>query len=95
MTRYWMRAAACLMVCFALAACGGGIQLPNKKVDYKSAGKLPSLEVPPDLTRPAGDDRFVVPDTSRGAATYSAYQRERDGRPDGISSTAVLPPQDG
>ncbi|MEA3152743.1 MAG: outer membrane protein assembly factor BamC [Betaproteobacteria bacterium] len=95
MTRYSMRAVACLVVCFALAACGGNIQLPSKKVDYKSAGKLPSLEVPPDLTRPAGDDRFVVPDTSRGAATYSAYQRERDGRSEGISSTTVLPPQEG
>jgi outer membrane protein assembly factor BamC len=95
MTQYWTRAAACLVLCLELAACSGGIQLPSKKVDYKSAGKLPSLEVPPDLTRPNGDDRFVVPDNARGAATYSEYQRERDGRADGISSTAVLPPQDG
>ena len=95
MTTYVMRAAAWLVVCFGLVACGGGIQLPTKKVEYKSAGKLPSLEVPPDLTRPTGDDRFVVPDAARGAATYSAYQRERDGRPEGITTTTVLPSQDG
>jgi len=28
------------------------------KIDYKSAGTLPPLEVPPDLTAPARDTRF-------------------------------------
>lgn len=63
----------------ALAGCSssGGL-LESKKVDYKSAGKLPTLEVPPDLTNPGRDDRYVVPDVGgRGSATYSAYAGER------------------
>ncbi|MGA0796974.1 MAG: hypothetical protein ACO3P0_12935, partial [Quisquiliibacterium sp.] len=29
----------------------------NDVIDYKSAGKLPRLDVPPDLISPRGDDR--------------------------------------
>ena len=32
-------------------------------VDYKKAGTLPPLEVPPDLTSPARDNRYVVPES--------------------------------
>jgi len=93
MTRFIMRVVL-LAIAAALVSCSG-FEMPSKKVEYKSAGKLAPLEVPPDLTRPTTDDRFVVPETQRGAATYSAYQRERDGRTDGVSptSTTVLPPQ--
>jgi uncharacterized lipoprotein len=42
-----------------------------EKIDYKSAGKLPPLEIPPDLTSPNRDERYAVPDISpRGSATY-------------------------
>ncbi|MBI2295859.1 MAG: outer membrane protein assembly factor BamC [Betaproteobacteria bacterium] len=65
------------------------------KVDYKSAGKLPPLEVPPDLTRPSADDRYVVPDINpKGTATYSEYSRDRSGQRSTASSN-VLPSQDG
>lgn len=52
----------------------------SKKIDYKSAGKLPPLEIPPDLTRPSRDERYSVPDvaTSKGTATFSAYSGERN-----------------
>jgi outer membrane protein assembly factor BamC len=85
------------IVCFAaaaaLAACST-FELPTKKIEYKSAGKLPPLDVPPDLTRPTGDERFVVPDAgARGAATYSAYQRDREGRSETTGSGVVLPAQ--
>lgn len=93
MTRHWTRTIASLMACAALAACGV-FELPSKKVEYKSAGKLPQLDVPPDLTRPSAEDRFVIPDTSRGAATYSAYQRERDGRADSGGTATLLPSQE-
>ncbi len=84
---------ACLAAAAALAACGT-LELPTKKIEYKSAGKLPPLDVPPDLTRPTGDERFVVPDAgARGAATYSAYQRDREGRRDPTGSGVVLPAQ--
>ena len=88
----WTSAAACI-VCVALTACGG-FELPSKKIDYKSSGKLQPLDVPPDLIRPAADDRFVVPDSARGAATFSEYQRGRDGRAEQVGSGAVLPATD-
>ena len=93
MSRFPIRVCAGVLACVTLAACSG-FELPSKKVEYKSAGKLATLEVPPDLTRPTGDERFVVPENARGAATYSAYQRERDGRPEVAGSGAVLPVQD-
>jgi len=76
----------------ALAACSS-MELPTKKIDYKSAGKLPSLEVPPDLTRPSTDDRFVVPSAGgKGTATYSEYDKDRAGRPQlANTNAAVLP----
>lgn len=84
----------CLMAGIALAACST-FELPSKKVEYKSAGKLPSLEIPPDLTRPTPDDRFVVPDVgTRGAATFSAYQKDRQGRSESTGSGVLLPSQD-
>ena len=60
------------------------------KVDYKSTVTLPTLEVPPDLTSPARDNRYVVPETGKATATYSGYQAERrEQRPS--ASSAVLP----
>ena len=85
-----------LLAGMALAACSG-IELPTKKIEYKSAGRLPPLDVPPDLTRPQSDERFMVPDVgSRGSATFSEYQRDRTGnRAEASGSAGVLPTQDG
>lgn len=88
-----VRLLGCAVAVLTLAACST-FEIPSKKVDYKSAGKLPPLEVPPDLTRPGADDRFTVPDVNpRGAATFSAYSRERTGQPQTTSpgSGSVLP----
>jgi outer membrane protein assembly factor BamC len=94
MSKLWTRVSVCIAACLALAACSGfNLEIPTKKIEYKSAGKLPPLDVPPDLTRPAADDRFAIPD-SRGAATFSEYQRGRDGRVAELGSGAVLPVQD-
>jgi len=57
-----------LAACAALAACS---ILENDRIDYKSASKGPSLEVPPDLTQLARDSRYQVPG---GPVTASAYQ---------------------
>ena len=93
MNSLWVRI-ACLLAGAAVAACGS-FELPTKKVDYKSAGRLPPLDIPPDLTRPGGDERFIVPDVgAQGSATYSAYQRDRASRADPGTST-VLPGQEG
>jgi len=70
-----------LLVALALASAGCSV-FEGKKIDYKSTGSLPPLEAPPDLVMPAGDSRFAVPDiTPAGAATFSAYDRERAGKP--------------
>jgi outer membrane protein assembly factor BamC len=89
------RAAAKLVVAFALPALLAGCSMfgdlfESKKVDYKSAGKLPTLEVPPDLTRPGRDDRYAMPENPSGTATFSQYSAERQGvRSSGSSD--VLP----
>jgi len=79
-----------------VAACSSvSKQLGSDKVEYKSASeqKLPPLEVPPDLTRPSGDDRYAVPDINpKGQATYSDYSKERTSAPDSAKAT-VLPSQ--
>ncbi|MDP2828819.1 MAG: outer membrane protein assembly factor BamC [Sulfuricellaceae bacterium] len=74
-----------------LAGCGT-TAFEGKKVDYKSAGKVPTLEVPPDLTSPAADNRYIVPDAdSKGSATFSAYSRDRTGQQQ--TATELLPVQ--
>jgi len=67
-----------LLAAVLLAGCSG-ILPESKKIDYKSAVKAPTLEIPPDLTSPTRDDRYAVPDSGgRGSATFSAYAAERD-----------------
>jgi outer membrane protein assembly factor BamC len=64
----------------------------GKKVEYKSAEKLPTLEVPPDLTSPTRDDRYQVPDVSpTGTATFSAYSSERSGTTRAATPNEILP----
>ncbi len=93
MTMYASRNLATLIV-LAVAASGCSI-FDGKKLDYKSAGKAPSLEAPPDLVMPAGDNRFAVPDiVPRGAASFSSYDRERSGKPQLAGAQALLPKVD-
>lgn len=84
-----------LGVALALAGCSNmRTVIEGDKIQYKSAGKLPPLEIPPDLTRPTTDDRYAVPDLNpKGQATYSAYSKERAGAPD-PSKAGVLPSQE-
>lgn len=75
----------------ALAGCSSLIP-ESKKIDYKSAGKAPTLEVPPDLTQLSRDDRFAVPDFSaRGRATFSEYSAERT--PGAMAQSSVVLPE--
>lgn len=81
-----------LFVMVALAASGCGI-IDSKKIDYKSAQKAPTLEVPPDLTAPTGDNRYAIPDTQgSGSATLSTYSQERKVAPSGTQT--LLPQQE-
>ena len=53
----------------------------TKTVEYKSAGKLPPLEIPPDLITPEIDERYSIPDSdSPGSTTFSNYNNERGGQ---------------
>ena len=90
------RAFACIGLYLLLGACSTlqSMMPESKKIDYKSSGKLPTLEVPPDLTRPTTDDRFAVPDPKGGTATFSEYNRDRSTQQRTIVSSTVLPPQD-
>jgi len=51
-----------------LAGCESMTMSLGKKIDYKSAGSAPALEVPPDLTTPTYDDRYQVTTASGVAA---------------------------
>jgi len=86
-----------VLAAIAIGACSSmpSINIESKKVDYKSAGRMAPLEVPPDLTRPTGDDRYVVPDINnpKSTATYSEYNRDRAGQRAAVG-TAVLPQQE-
>ena len=53
----------------ALSACS---VLEGDRIDYKSATKAPTLEVPPDLTQLARDSRYVIPGS--GSVTASSFQ---------------------
>jgi outer membrane protein assembly factor BamC len=56
----------------ALAVTASGCSMfEGKKIDYKSAGKLPTLEAPPDLVMPAGDNRFACPTSTPRAPPLS------------------------
>ncbi len=78
-----------------LALLAGCSSMPDimqgEKIKYRGAGKLPPLEVPPDLTSPSRDDRYAVPDISpQGSATLSTYNAERGGVVR-AGSTDILP----
>lgn len=81
-SRKFLRYCVVAALVLSSAGCGSLSILESKKVDYKSSGKLPPLEVPPDLTAPSADDRYAVPDVSpQGSATFSTYSKERGGQP--------------
>ena len=74
-----------------LSACSLYEKVQPKPIDYKSTSTLPPLEIPPDLTTPGTDDRFVVPDSGgRGTASASAYANERNVKKD-PAKAGVLP----
>ena len=54
-----------------LAGCESTVSL-GKKIDYKSTASTPPLEIPPDLTTPAYDDRYLASTASGAAAAKAA-----------------------
>ena len=72
-----------LATCALLAGCS---TLDGDKVDYKSVGKGPSLEVPPDLTALSRDTRYVVPG---GAVTASGFATGQNAPGTPVAATKV------
>jgi len=87
-----LRIALLLAAALALGGCSSISELfSGKKIDYKSAGTLPPLEVPPDLTAPSRDNRYAVPGAPRSSATLSGYEAERQQQKVQLGESAVLP----
>lgn len=82
-----------------LCGCQSISDYMERKTDYRSSGPartLPPLEVPPDLTTPERDGRYIVPEqqTEKSSTTFSGYQAERRERATGTpppGGTNVLP----
>ena len=73
-------------VLVSLAGCSM-LASDGKRIDYGAAAvKVPSLEVPPDLTVPSGDDRYKVPEGATETATYSDFSKSGS-----QNRSAVLP----
>jgi outer membrane protein assembly factor BamC len=74
-----------------LAGCSSvGSLLEPDKVDYKSAGKAPSLEIPPDLTQLQRDNRYAIPEAGRGTATASGFTQQQATRPAPATGTGAV-----
>lgn len=66
----------------SLTGCGMiGSVVGNDKVDYKSAKKASTLDVPPDLTQLQKDNRYSLPDSANGIATASGYNAQKGSSP--------------
>lgn len=74
-----------------LGSCAGINDWLEGKTDYSKAATVPPLEIPPDLTSPTRDNRYVVPETGTSSATLSGYQAERRDAKPGAVGPVVLP----
>lgn len=66
-----MRCASLLAVAALAVALQGCETAPGKRIDYKSVSNAPPLEIPPDLSTPRYDDRYLV-NTASGLAEQGA-----------------------
>src|SRR5438046_8824910 len=82
---YRIRRNAATLIAESLAALLAGCETMTtslgKKIEYKSSASAPALEIPPDLTTPAYDDRYFAATASGAAAARAA------GKP-----SEILPP---
>jgi len=88
-----LRRVAVLTGVLLLGGCASVNDWLEGKVEYKKASALPPLEIPPDLTSPSRDNRYVVPETASGTstATLSGYEAERRDAKPGAAGPVVLP----
>lgn len=83
----------------SLTGCGSinssfGSLLEPDRIDYKSAGKAPTLEIPPDLTQLQRENRYALPDTNRGTATASGFNLQKSTSPNSTTTIAPKPTAD-
>ena len=74
-----------LALALALSACSS--LLEGDKIDYKSATKGSTLEVPPDLTQLSRDSRYAIPGS--GTVSAAAMQAGQASQPSGTSNAAA------
>lgn len=76
----------CTLALVGLAGCGSLNSLIEPgHIDYKSAGKAPTLEIPPDLTQLQRENRYAIPEANHGTATASGFNLQQ-----GIKPSAVV-----
>jgi outer membrane protein assembly factor BamC len=85
---WWVGVAIAASVAL-LSGCTGAFE--GKKIDYKSAGKLPPLEVPPDLAAPGPGTRYTVPE-AKPDNTFSKYEQGRTAPAAGAGQTEGVAP---
>jgi outer membrane protein assembly factor BamC len=85
MSKYFLLKSAVVGLTLVGTLSGCGFFGGNKNTDYRAqGGKIPSLEVPPDLTSPTTDDRFVIPDGK--GTTFSQYNQRGTAGPAVVGS---------
>jgi outer membrane protein assembly factor BamC len=77
-----------LSITLAATALAGCSVLEGDRIDYKSAGKAPSLEIPPDLTQLTRDTRFAVPGNAVTATGFQTGQASTTVTP-GLAASAI------
>lgn len=86
-------AARGLVIGAVLASLGGcgmiGSVVEGDKVDYKSAKKASTLDVPPDLTQLQRDNRYAIPDNKSGIVTASGYNAQLPGGAAAVAPVAA------
>ncbi|HET9112831.1 MAG TPA: outer membrane protein assembly factor BamC [Burkholderiales bacterium] len=61
-----------------------------EKINYQAAKETPALDIPPDLTTPASDTHFQVPNSSPDTGTtYSAYSAAHDKKSNTVATPAA------
>jgi outer membrane protein assembly factor BamC len=88
MTKRFATLFVCLLAAVAVGACQTISE--KRKIDYKSTRTLPPLDVPPDLSMPAGA-KGTDQETPGGVATYSGYVSGKDAQPGADAGNGVLP----
>lgn len=77
-----------LLASLLLVGCG---LLDSKKADYRAVQPGKPLDIPPELSAPAKDDRYTVSEASSKGTTFSSYNAERAAQKATMAAAAVEP----